>query len=74
MKKLIVKPCDWMCELKECPGGLFAYNDALCFRSEYSPDDVFVCDSGEIFWGGVSDKNERSKLIVQPCEYFWEED
>ena len=60
--------------LKECPPGLFLWNGNLCFRSEYATmtetnprqPDAYVVESGEYFWGGVSDSRSRDELMVQP--------
>ena len=71
MKRLILSPKGWPCMLFECPPGFFMFHDSLCFKSEYGGDEVF-CDSGEIFWGGVSDKQERGHLVVQPVVAEWE--
>ena len=60
--------------LKACPPGLFLWNGILCFRSEYATmtetnlrqPDAYVVESGEYFWGGVSDSRSRDELMVQP--------
>lgn len=70
MQTLQILPTGWPCTLAECPPGLFVFNSSVGFKSEYGIDDPY-CESGEIFWGGVSTKEERSKLIVQPCVATW---
>ncbi len=62
--------------LGECPPGLFLFNNNLGFKSEYRTEsksrpgfwqsDAYVVDSGEYFWGGVSDPRARENLIVRP--------
>jgi hypothetical protein len=62
--------------LGECPPGLFRYNGILGFKSEYKTaslsrpgfwqSDAYVVESGEYFWGGVSDPTERELLEVEP--------
>lgn len=71
MRRLIIKPEGWPCVLQECPPGFFMFEDSLCFKSEYG-DDQFN-EAGEIFWGRKEDKEERAKVVVQPCVYAWEE-
>ena len=71
MKRLIIEPNGWPCFLEECPPGFFMFQDSLCFKSEYG-DEQF-CESGEMFWGGTKTKEERAKLIVQPCINKWQE-
>jgi len=71
------------CPLSECPPGLFWFGETLGFKTEYGaaewlPDtqtftigrysDVYVVESGEAFWGGVSNRDERENLIVTPVE------
>lgn len=65
MRKVELIPMGFPCTLAECPNGLFYFNDELCFKADYV-GDVFIVDGGSAFWGGVSDKVERSKLVVQP--------
>lgn len=89
MKRLVVVPAGWPCTLAECPPGLFLFEGKhLGFKTEYKspiqehrgPHDemrydieVFVAASGETFWGGHTVREERQKLVVQPCTYEWEE-
>lgn len=64
MRRLIITPKSWACALAECEPGFFVYEDQLCFKSEYGPDDVYN-SAGERF----SDKT----VIVQPVEAEWED-
>ena len=74
MKRLTITPEGWWpCALYKCPPGFFIYNDRLCFKTEYGSDEAY-CDSGEVFWGGAVDKENRKKLIVQPVIAVWEEE
>lgn len=58
----------------ECPEGLFLFNGALCFMSEYATlttdrfrqRDAYVVSSGEYFWGGTSSPRDRATLMVEP--------
>lgn len=60
--------------LDECPEGLFWFNGALCFKSEYATmtsgnpvqPDAYVVASGEYFWGGAETSVDRSALMVEP--------
>jgi hypothetical protein len=64
--------------LGKCPPGLFMFDGTLCFKSEYKTEsqsrpgfwqsDAYVVESGEYFWGGVSDPRERERLEVTPIE------
>jgi hypothetical protein len=58
------------CLFRDCPPGLFAYRDILCFKSEYSsaPEqpDAYCIETGEYFWGGTRDRRERLALEVTP--------
>lgn len=71
MRKLILEPEGWPCCLCECPPGLFLYKDDVCFKDEYGEAGNSYCSSGEIFWGGKTDKKERALLVVQPIKYTW---
>jgi hypothetical protein len=65
-------------QLRDCPTGLFWFNDTLGFKSEYktqsksSPEvwqcDAYVVASGEYFWGGISDARQREQLLVKPID------
>lgn len=69
--------------LSECPPGLFLWNGTLGFMSEYGAmepvvmgktwtvgkrADAYCADSGEYFWGGTSNHDDRAKLMVQPVD------
>lgn len=59
------------CKLIDCPPGLFAFGDNIGFKSEYGCEnaaymEVYCVDSGEIFWGGTDNKDQRAALVVQP--------
>ena len=74
MKQLRIVPDGWPCLLGECRCGLFMFKDCLGFKSEYGPDDVYVVESGEVFWGGTKSKEKRLALPVQPCKTEWWEE
>jgi hypothetical protein len=74
-----------MVTLGECPKGLFLFDadghtSCLGFKSEYKTEslsspgfwqsDAYVVESGEYFWGGVSDPRARESLMVTPVEYL----
>jgi len=68
--RITVHPTDFACELWECPPGLFlSGDDCLGFKTEYGEMEVFVVESGEVFWGGGKTEEERRHLMVIPCEY-----
>lgn len=74
MKRLEIEPSAFPCKLIECPAGFFVFNNSLCFKSEYFTAEGAVeafCDSGEMFWGGVSTVEEQRDLIVLPVQYVW---
>ena len=62
--------------LHECPEGLFMFGGSLCLKTEYKTEsishrgvwqtDAYLEESGEYFWGGVSDPRERERLLVTP--------
>ena len=73
MKNIRIRPSDFPCSLKECPAGLFLFDESLGLKSEYKDPvnnemEVFVVESGEVFWGGVKTFEERDKLEVIPIE------
>ena len=72
-KVLRILPNGWPCKLSECPPGLFVYQGSVCFKTEYRVDGFSECyaESGEVFWGGTSDKELREELVVQPCRADW---
>ena len=53
------------CELKDCPIGLFLYNGELCLKTEYALDS-YIVSSGEMFWGGVSNREDLAHVKVRP--------
>jgi hypothetical protein len=65
--------------LGDCPPGLFLFNGSLGFKSEYKTEslsrpgvwqsDAYVVESGEYFWGGVSDPEARERLMVEPVDW-----
>ena len=62
-------------KLKDCPVGFFIYKGTLCFKTEYGETidnvvrhDVYVCESGEFFWGGAKTVDEREILPVKPVD------
>lgn len=67
-QELHIIPNGFPCSLSECEPGFFIYENNLCFKDEYGG---YYCSSGEAFWGGVSDKEDRDKLIVQPVVEEW---
>lgn len=71
MKRLVIHPDGWPCKFAECRPGYFLFMEALCLKTEYG-DDAY-CESGEAFWGGVSSKEDRAGVIVQPVYAAWEE-
>jgi len=65
MKRIVIKPDGWMCQLKECPPGFFMHEGQLCFKTEYGQDEVYN-SSGERF--------VVLNPMVQPIMYETEED
>lgn len=74
-----IEPDGWSCPLEELRPGLFTFPIAgtikgmgVFIKTEYHTDsgnmEVFCCDSGEAFWGGVSNEQDRRKLVVQPVK------
>lgn len=66
--KILIEPEGWPCHLQECPPGLFMFQGALGFRSEYPIEPPYVVESGEVFWGGTRNDMDRALLTVQPCK------
>jgi hypothetical protein len=62
-------------ELKECPIGLFMYQNTLALKTEYCTNEgipeCYIISSGETFCGGV-DKCELPFLMVYPCRVISE--
>ena len=70
-------------KLEECPPGLFLFEGrCLGFKSEYKTQsksgvwqsDAYVVESGEYFWGGISDATTREKLMVLPLAPYQPEE
>jgi hypothetical protein len=72
MKQLVIEPDGWPCRYDECRPGLFMFHECLSLMSEYGKE-AYLEASGEIFWGGVSSKEARAALIVQPVRANWQE-
>lgn len=53
------------CELRDCPVGLFLYNGELCLKTEYALDS-YIVSTGEMFWGGVSNREDLAHVKVRP--------
>lgn len=53
------------CELQDCPVGLFLHDNELCLKTEYGLDS-YIVSSGEMFWGGVSSREELAHVKVRP--------
>lgn len=73
MKRLILE-CDEPTTLAEAPTGLFYFGTILAMKTEYltkGHPDCFLVESGEAFWGGVSDLGERDALEVVPVRLTW---
>lgn len=72
--KIKVKKRKKECTLVDCPPGLFLFDGALGFKTQYAIDlgqtdyypQAFVVATGEVFWGGVHTHEERKRLMVQP--------
>lgn len=60
-----VVPFGFPVRLGNCRPGLFLFKNTLGFADEYG--GYYVVESGEVFWGGTSDKEKRFELVVQPC-------
>ena len=70
--------------LAECPPGLFFWNGSLGFKSEYGAmepvgsnfkafkvgnrADAYCVESGEFFWGGTSNHDDRARVLVYPID------
>lgn len=64
-----VKQIERLVTLNLCPPGLFLFNGALCFRTEYRDHngaEAYVVQSGEYFWGGTNRAEDRGELLVNP--------
>jgi len=62
--------------LLACRPGLFVSpGGSLGFKSEYHANDpismeVFCVESGEAFWGGTDNSDDRAVLMVQPVSVY----
>lgn len=53
--------------------GLFLFGaDTLCMKTEYGDPatggEAYIISTGEAFWGGVSSKGQRARLLVTPVK------
>lgn len=69
-KRLVIEPDGWPGELGYIQPGLFVWDDTLCVLSQYG-GEAYLCENGDAFAGGVNNKADRSRLIVQPCKATW---
>lgn len=64
--KLTIKQKTTLWELPA--GSLFLYNNTFGFKSEYHTDsgtiEAFCLGSGELFWGGTTNKDDQGNLVV----------
>jgi hypothetical protein len=68
-KKLVMVPEDFAIPFSECRPGFFVIEDELFLKSEYGEEAY--CSSGEAFWGGASNKEDRAKIKVIPVTAEW---
>lgn len=58
-----------ICELRDCPIGLFWHGEALCLKTEYGNNegriDAYIVESGEFFWGDAPQtiEGQRAQLV-----------
>ena len=56
--------------LRNCPVGLFMFNNELCVKTEYGSNegriDAYIVRTGEFFWGGKVEPEEQAALRVTP--------
>lgn len=53
--------------LKNCPIGLFEYEGTICLKTEYSLDECYTVEGGEIFCGdGSKTREEKGDYLVTP--------
>ena len=48
-------------------GSLFLYNKTIALKSKYRTDgksDAYIVGSGEYFWGGTNNREDREKLEI----------
>lgn len=53
--------------LKECPVGLFMYEDTLCLKTEYG-NEAYIVWSGEYFCGCDKTKDDIGDVLVLPID------
>ena len=66
-----------MVRLRDCPEGLFLYEDTLAVMTEYATQtrhnpyqrDAYIVESGEYFVGGDISSLERDELMVTPLDH-----
>ena len=51
--------------LRDCPIGLFMFDDTLCVKTEYD-NDSYIVWSGEYFWGGAKSRKQIGDVLVLP--------
>ena len=53
--------------LKNCPIGLFKYDGTICLKTEYSLDECYTVEGGEVFWGdGSKTRETKGDFLVTP--------
>jgi hypothetical protein len=75
-RTLQLMPEGWPIALRDCPPGLFVFEDAVGLKSEYgngNGGNGCYCDTGEMFWGGTATPDKRDSLMVQPVIAKWVE-
>lgn len=71
-KQFVVVPEGWPCSVEDCPPGLFVCDDRLCLKTNHLTNGPYCCGTGEIFWGGTGNEEDRQTLQVQPVVAVWE--
>ena len=56
------------CRFDECQPGIFEFRGNLFLKSEYG-DEAYCLESGELFWGGAHNAQDRAVLTVIPIDY-----
>lgn len=51
--------------LRDCPIGLFMFDDTLCLKTEYD-NESYIVWSGEYFWGGAKSRKKIGDVLVLP--------
>lgn len=58
--------------LKNCPIGLFLFDNELCLKTEYKTErgaiEAYIVSSGEFFWGGTNLPERQRELSVTPVK------